>query len=460
MFVGYAAIAYTNGFTIYVWWAFSIGVALLFGSRVFAPRWAAMRMSNQVISPLEYLAVRYNCPTQQLLAWSGSALKIFDVGAKWSASAILLHVFAGLPFADGVLLTGGVTLVYSVVGGLWADALTDFGQFVIQLVAGATMLTAVLHRLGGLSALWTIWGRLPASHAHPFSGDYTALFAAAFFCINLLSYNGGTWSLAQRFMAAPSPAQARRSALLSAVLYLVWPLVLFFPMWAAPLILPHLADPSQSYALLTRMLLPPGLVGLVLAGLFAHSMAMTSSDANAVAAVLVRDIVPALRGNRPALSDLGQLRLGRLCTFSFLGLSMVIALAAARFGGVIGLLILWYGALIGPTAVPMVLGMLPRFRHCGPAAAMVSWFAGASAFGLLKVLPPGAWLPAGSHLSLAFSVGLPITVSLLVFWLSGLLMPWKNLASEALLHSLAIGCSSRCEVQTESLEKECFASHD
>ena len=38
--------------------------------------------------------------------------------------------------------------------------------------------------------------------------------------------------------------------------------------------------------------MPAGLVGLVLAGLFAHSMAMTSSDANAVSAVVVRDIVP------------------------------------------------------------------------------------------------------------------------------------------------------------------------
>ena len=85
----------------------------------------------------------------------------------------------------------------------------------------------------------------------------------------------------------------------------MWPLVLFFPMWAAPLLLPHLADATQSYALLTKMLLPPGLIGLVLAGLFAHTMAMTSSDANAISAVVVRDILPALRKDRQRPSDRG-----------------------------------------------------------------------------------------------------------------------------------------------------------
>jgi hypothetical protein len=75
---------------------------------------------------------------------------------KWSASAILLCAFVGVPFVWGVLLTGGVTVVYSVMGGLWADALTDLSQFIIQLIAGIAMLVAVLHRLGGVSSLWSM----------------------------------------------------------------------------------------------------------------------------------------------------------------------------------------------------------------------------------------------------------------------------------------------------------------
>jgi SSS family solute:Na+ symporter len=436
VFVGYAALAYTSGVTVYFWWACSICLSLLIGARIFPAKWARMRQYLHVISPLEYLRIRYNLPTQQLLGWSGAILKIFDVGAKWSASAILLHAFAGVPFVWGVLLTGGVTVIYSVMGGLWADALTDLSQFIIQLVAGLAMLVAILHRLGGVSAIWNMWKYLPESHRQPFHGDYTVVFAATYFFVNFFSYNGGTWSLAQRFLAASTGENARKSAVLSAILFLVWPPILFFPMWAAPLIFPHLADPSESYALLTETLLPSGLIGLVLAGLFAHTMAMTSSDANAVSAVIVRDIVPVLRGQRDKLNDATQLFLGRLTTFCFLSLSMVLALFASHFGGVVGMVILWYGALVGPIAIPMLLGLLFPFRRSGSAAAIGCWIAGAVSFGSLKLFPPEQWLGLDPRYINAFTVAAPMLASLLVYLGIGLFAPSRQTSSDTFLLAL------------------------
>src|SRR5215471_7693712 len=69
VFVGYAAIAYTAGFTLYIWWAVGITVAMLIGSFLFAPRWPRLRQRLNIISPLEYLTTRYNVATQQVLAW-------------------------------------------------------------------------------------------------------------------------------------------------------------------------------------------------------------------------------------------------------------------------------------------------------------------------------------------------------------------------------------------------------
>ena len=433
VFVAYAAIAYTAGFSIYVWWACSISVALVIGSNIFPARWSRLRQRLHIISPLEYLVARYNLPAQQVLAWSGALLKIFDVGAKWTAAAILLQVFANVPPLWGVLLTGTVTLIYSVVGGLWADALTDMSQFVIQVIAGAVMLIAVLSRLGGVSALWTIWSRLPASHSHLFVGQYTAVFAAAYLLVNILSYNGGTWNLAQRFIAAPNATAARKAALLSASLYLIWPLVLFFPMWASPLLLPNLADPSQSYALLTKSLLPSGLIGLVLAGMFAHTMAMTSSDANAISAVVIRDILPALRKDHQRPSDRIQLLSGRICTLLFLSFSMCIALTAGHFGGVIGLVLLWYGALIGPIAIPMLFGMLPLFRRSGANAAIASWATGAIVFGLIKFVFPVQIAHLPGDLTTTITVAGPVLCSLTVFIGVGLIWPANKPAADRLL---------------------------
>lgn len=436
LFVGFAALAYTSGVTVYFWWACSICLALLSGSRIFPAKWARMRQHLHIISPLEYLKLRYDIPTQQLLGWSGAFFKIFDVGAKWTASAILLHVFAGFPFIGGVLLIGGSTVVYSVIGGLWANALTDLSQFLIQLIAGIALLVAVLCKLGGVSALWSMWRYLPPSHIKPFHDDYGVAFACAYFFVNFLSYNGGMWSLAQRFMATPTGKDAHKSALLSAALYLVWPLVLFFPMWAAPIILPHLDDPSESYALLTKSLLPSGLIGLVLAGLFAHTMAMSSSDANAVSAVIVRDIIPVLRRHKPKLNDATQLLFGRLITFSFLSLSMVLALFASHFGGVIGIVIFWYGASIGPIAIPMLLGLLLPFRRNGPGAAISSWVAGILTFGAIKVVPCDQWFGLAHRYDNAIVVGAPIFASLLTYLAVGLIAPSKSATSYQFLMAL------------------------
>ena len=140
----------------------------------------------------------------------------------------------------------------------------------------------------------------------------------------------------------------------------------------------------------------------MVAGLFAHTMAMTSSDANAISAVIVRDIIPVLRRSKTSTSDQAQLLLGRITTFCFLTLSMGLALVASRLGGIVTLVILWFGALIGPTALPMLLGLLLPFRRSGPAAAIACWITGAVTFGALKAFPPERWL--GSHHSLADAI--------------------------------------------------------
>ena len=351
-----------------MWWAVGITIACGVGAVLFAPRWPRLRQRLGIISPLEYLTIRYNVPTEQVLAWSGAGLKIFDVGAKWAASAILLQVFAGVPLALGILIIGGVTLVYST------DRRT--------LGRRAHRLRAVHHPVGGRPGDVRAHGRQArhrlrhlgpaARRATPSRSPATTRWcsSSAYTLISTISYNGGTWNLAQRFIASPNGSQARKSILLSGALYLVWPLVLFFPMWAAPILLPNLADPDQSYALLATTLLPAGLVGLVLAGMFSHTMAMTSSDANAISSVVVRDIIPALRRGRGHLVGATELLAGRISTFLFIGLSMVIALTADSFGGVLGLIITWFGALVGPIAIPMLLGMLPAFKRCGPSAAL------------------------------------------------------------------------------------------
>jgi SSS family solute:Na+ symporter len=418
VFVGYAALAYTQGISIYFWWALTIAIGTFVGAFLLAPRWAQLRLRLHIQSPTEYLIVRYNLPTQQLMAWSGVLLKLFDVGAKWAAIGVLLQVFTGLPLVTGILLSGVISLVYITIGGLWADVWTDFAQFVVQITAGMVMLVVVMAEVGGLSSLWEVWDRLPAHHSQVFTEAYPAGFALTFLFINFLSYNGGTWNLATRYISSPTGSSARKAALLSSALYLVWPLILFFPMWVAPLLLPGLEDPSASYGLLTRQFLPAGLVGLVLASMFANTMSMTSSDANTVASVITRDILPNLSGRFRGLEQRQSLQVARTATFLFTGLTLLIAIQAEAFGGVLGLIITWFGALLGPVSIPMLLGLLPAFRHSDHRAAILSILGGFTAFVVTRYFL--------ADVPQVVQIASPVVVSFLLFTLVG----WLNRREE------------------------------
>jgi solute:Na+ symporter, SSS family len=238
------------------------------------------------------------------------------------------------------------------------------------------------------------------------------VFAIVFLLINFLSYNGGTWNLASKYISTKNESQASKAAVLSGILYLIWPLILFFPMWAAPLILPNLHDPTQSYGLLTLKLLPSGLVGLVVASLFAHTMAMTSSDVNTISAVITRDILPVIYGKSKKDDITNSLVVARSATFIFMILTILVALQYKHFGGIFGLIVMWFGALLGPIAVPMLLGLLYPFRRSGSGVAIFSIVAGFVAFVISKNI----------HLeSMAMEVSLPLTVSLATYIIGGLL---------------------------------------
>jgi Na+/proline symporter len=155
-------------------------------------------------------------------------------------------------------------------------------------------------------------------------------------------------------------------------------------------------------------ILPQGMIGLVIASLFAATMGMTSSDVNTIAAVITRDILPVVSSK--FRKDMPTLRTARITTFIFTLATLLTALNYERFGGVLGLIVNWFAALLGPSSMPLIFGLLPVFKSCGPKAAIASIAAGLITFIITKDM----------HLSsLALEVGLPTIVSALVFIVVG-----------------------------------------
>ncbi len=388
VFTGYAGIAYITGTSIYFWWAVNIGLAMIIGAYTIVPRWPRLRRALGIQSPTEYLKTRYNVPAQVLVSVSGVVVKVLDVGAKWASIGVLLNAFTGMPIWIGIIVSSLIALVYMTIGGLLADLLTDFAQFVVQVVAGFGLFIGVLLHLGdqGLTFASSLDKVSELGNLRVFnegSGQGTPVWTIFYIVVVFLSYNGGTWNLAQRFISTTDDKTSRRSALLSAALYLIWPLILFYPMFIGQILYPGLTQAEAEaglYSKLTMDFLPNGMIGLVLASMFANTITMCNSDMNVISAVLTRDILPIFKPDMLTKSDKVQLRNARIATIGFTVATIIIALLRDQMGGITGLILTWFAALLGPTAIPLLCGLFRKFRYCDSTAAILSIIAGFAIF--------------------------------------------------------------------------------
>ena len=169
VFVGYAGIAYSQGISIYFWWAVVIAISVAIGAVLVAPRWPRLRRALGIQSVTEYLQMRYNRAAQLLVAFAGIGSKLLDVAAKWVSIGLLLYGFTGMPLWVGVIVSGIVSLVYMAIGGIMADLWTDFVQFIVQVAAGLALFFGVLIHLGDYGyTLTTVFQALPAGNTDMF----------------------------------------------------------------------------------------------------------------------------------------------------------------------------------------------------------------------------------------------------------------------------------------------------
>ncbi|MDN5313487.1 Na+:solute symporter [Thermoanaerobacteraceae bacterium SP2] len=386
-FIAYASVAYKIGFPIYTLWAVTIAIAMVLGALVFAPRWTNLGLYKKVVTPLEIMEPRFNNTVRQALAWSGISLKFIDEGLKLYSIGVFVSVMAGIPLQWSIIFSGIVALLYTTIGGIWADVLTDFAQFIVQLVITIPLAFIVLSKVGGWGGLWQ---QLPPGRLAAFGGDYTPLYVLIYLVVVILSYNGGTWGLAQRFISLQGPREGMKAAYLSAALYLVYPLFMFIPMWAAPIFIPSIDNPEHAYVLMANKFLAPvlpGAMGFMLAAMFAATMSMVDSDSNSVSAVFTKDIYQ--RVFDPNATPEKLLNVGRITTAVFCALSVIAGLLTPAMGGAFKAMMTWFAGLMGPVAIPMLFGLI--FKRTTWKGALLSWLCGVVSFFIFKYPMHGSW---------------------------------------------------------------------
>ena len=280
--------------------AFNEGIVAYFGYTLlsmsiylFAALVLAKRLRREKFISLPQILERYYGRDAGILgavasfAYSIPGISLFALGR-------ICEVTLGIDAWIGALVLGTVALVYTLLGGLWAVAITDTIQFVLMMGTVAIGIVLLMGDVGGFAAVQAF---APVGYFAPLGGMPIWLLIAYVASLLSLLVDPGFY---QRIFAARSARQARNAVLIAIGMWLAYDwLVTAGGMLARAAVhqgaLP--ADLHSNDALLSGVILalPVGLVGVFLAGVLATAMSTMDSYSLVAGANLAYDIHRPLR---------------------------------------------------------------------------------------------------------------------------------------------------------------------
>src|SRR5215213_6275675 len=356
-FTGGAGFAYQHG--VIGTFLLSLAVpAFLLGYLAFAKLWRRSRVTTVV----EYIRERFGEGTHKTFSWMTAPSQLMFGAVKLFALSSFMSVALGVPVQYLIVVCGVIVLLYTVLGGYWAVCFTDMFQFMFLFPVAVLLMILSLQDVGGVGGFVA---RAPEGFTNPFAGEYGWLFLLAYTVSQTVGYNN--FGNAQRYFCAPTERDARKIALLCMVLFTVGTLVFYTPPLVARVALPDLGaaanglnKPAEAaYIAMGLRVLPPGLIGVLLAAMLASSMASLSAANHVVTGIFAKDLYQGYM--RPEAGDRHMLYASRT-TSLLVGLLMIgVALIFSKgASGIFTLLFILESIFQIPLGLPLLYGFLVR----------------------------------------------------------------------------------------------------
>lgn len=318
----------------WAWWAFLLtGMTTVF---FYAKLWRRLR----VLTDLEFYEIRYSgTPASVVRGFRAVYLGFFFncviMATVNLAAAKIANVLLGWPMTQTLVVCAVMNVAFAATSGLWGVLVTDFIQFGIAMTGSIAAAVYALRRpeVGGLSGLVE---RIPPKTLGlvPDFGDWGLTLSILIIPLTVQWWSvwypgaepGGGSYIAQRMLAS----RTERDALVGTFFFNCahyalrpWPWIivalssmLVFPELddiarAFPWVDPQLVGHDMGYpAMLT--FLPPGLMGLMIAGLLAAYVSTLSTHLNWGSSYLVHDAYR--RFVRPGAGEKHYVLVGRIVT--------------------------------------------------------------------------------------------------------------------------------------------------
>jgi SSS family solute:Na+ symporter len=352
--IGLSGQAYRSGISVsnYEWMAVPL---LVFMTIFFIPFFIRSKISTIP----EFLEKRYSRFARRYVSlFTILLMVIVDTASSLFAGVLVLQMF--FPNLGGwqtYLVLTMLAGAYTATGGLRAVVFTDILQAVIILLGGSILLFAVL---GQFDYSWdAAMATVPAPNASliqplddknlPWLGTLIGVPVLGFY------YWSTTQIICQRILGARDLNNARWGALLGGFLKLPVLFLMVIPGLFAATLLPGLENSDLVFAEMVVKLLPPGVIGIVLAGLIAAIMSSIDSALNASSALIVMDFI---QPSRPELTPTEIGKYGRITTLFLMVFAALWAPMISNFDGIFDYLQIVLSFLVPPIVTVFLMGVL------------------------------------------------------------------------------------------------------
>jgi SSS family solute:Na+ symporter len=338
------------------------------------------------MSAFEYFGKRFGQPTRIYASLAFTLAHFSKMGLVFYLLSLTINSMTGWNMDQIILISGFLTMVYTLKGGFEAVVWTD-------VVQGVVIWTGIFVCLGYL--LFLPPGGPRAVFASAFQNHKISFGSTAFDfsqpTVWVLMIYGFFWylqryttdqTLVQRYLSAKSDRAAVQGVAMGALLSVpVWTLFMLigtctwtFYRLTGEKLPAYITKGDQVFPYFLSTHLPPGVSGLVMAALIGSAMCALSSDLNAFSSVGVEDIYRLLR---PESTDRRRLQVAKYIVTGCGVLCIATALVLSHTQT--GALSLWFSAsaiVSGGLAGLFLLAFLsPRANRQGVYAGIAACFA-------------------------------------------------------------------------------------
>ena len=300
-----------------IWYVLAAAIAMI-PLAYFAPR---IRKTMALTIP-EVIGRRFGSASSVFSAVLNILALFCLTSSQVAASGSVVHTLTGIPMNVCLIIAGLVIIIYTTLGGMIADQISDLVQFIIILVGLAIATPIVIHGCGGWDA---ISAALPGEKLDFDSIGWVVIIGYIFnyFCTFLSGPE-----MISRFESAKDEKTAFRSSLLSGVLMAamaVFPTLLGLAAYALQDQIPGITGATAMMSV-TEYYAPTIITGIVSAAIISATMSSADSNLLCMSTMFMNDILIKFSDKAKSFTDKETIFWTRFCNVTFCVVAMFISL--------------------------------------------------------------------------------------------------------------------------------------